>query len=102
MAIPLLIKYLGFKALQKVFTRRVLKGEDCVSETRMWNSCQRLKIYFDRLILTSLPVDKKNLIYTVEMGTTVIYGWFWGFAKSLYCRGVLKGEDRDSETRVVD
>ena len=34
------------------------------------------------------------------MGTTMIYGWFWGFAKSLYCRGVLKGEDRDSETRM--
>ena len=46
--------------------------------------------------------SRNNLIYTVEMGTTVIYGWFWGFAKSLYCRGVLKGEDRDSETRVVD
>ena len=46
--------------------------------------------------------SRKKIIYTVEMGTTVIYGWFWGFAKSLYCRGVLKGEDRDSETRVVD
>ena len=85
-----------------------LEASQCVSTGRDIK-CEIVRVNLNVKRKISLTVlfwrvfkSRKKLIYTVEMGTTVIYGWFWGFAKGLYCRGVLKGEDRDSETRVVD